>query len=146
MEPGRSDPPRLMWEGVELPRVASGDYQAICTGFQGPEFVRSFRRWSLRVEFQLLAENALVSAFFNLGNDVRAPQIGRRSRFYAAWCIAYGETPRKGQQMALDVFTEPGLIFLVRVQDATKDSKDELKPEGLIYSRVTEILDAKRQR
>ncbi len=46
--------------------------------------------------------------------------------------------------MRLETFLEPGLIYLVRVQDAIKDSKDELKPDALIYSRVTEILKVER--
>ena len=42
--------------------------------------------------------------------------------------------------MALDTFVEPGLVYLLRVEDALKDGKDELKPDALVYSRVTEIL------
>ncbi len=46
--------------------------------------------------------------------------------------------------MTPDTFTEPGLIYLVRVEDAVKDGKDELKPDALVYSRVTEILKVER--
>jgi hypothetical protein len=46
--------------------------------------------------------------------------------------------------MALDVFTEAGLLYLVRVADCLKDGKDAAKPEALIYSRVTEILRIER--
>ena len=138
--------PSLTWDGVELPRVQPGNYDAVCIGWQGPEWVRSFHRWSLRLEFRLLAEDVSVSAFFNLGANQQKPHIGRRSRFFAAWCMANGEMPRRGQQMALEAFTEPGLIYVVRVEDAIKDGKDALKPEALIYSRVTEILGVERQR
>lgn len=130
----------LIWQGAEFPRIAPGNYQAACIGWQGPEWVRAFRRWSLRLEFSLLSENVLVSMFLNMGNDPTNPHVGRRSKFYAVWCQANGEMPRRGQQMALDTFLAPGLIYLVRVEDALKDGKDELKPDALVYSRVTEIL------
>jgi hypothetical protein len=137
--------PFLIWEGAELPRIVPGDYWAACIGWQGPSWVRSFRRWSLRLEFQLLAESVSVSAFFNMGVDASGPHAPRRSRFYAAWCQANGETPRKGQRMTLETFREPELLYLVHVEDATKDAKDNLKPDALIYSRVTEILKVERK-
>jgi hypothetical protein len=59
-------------------------------------------------------------------------------------CQANREMPRKGQQMASETFTEPGLLYLVRVYDAMKDGKDGLKPDALVYSRVTEILKVER--
>jgi hypothetical protein len=92
----------------------------------------------------LLAEGITVSAFYNFGNDPAKPRIGRRSRFYAVWSLANGEMPRKGQQMELGTFTDPALLYLVRVADATKDGKDAAKPDALVYSRVTEILKIER--
>jgi hypothetical protein len=136
--------PNLTWQGVDLPRVSPGDYQAVCVGWQGPEWCRAFRRWSLRLEFSLLTENLCLSAFFNMGCDASGPHIGRRSRFYAVWSMANGEAPRKGQQMALKAFTDPALLYLVRVADCAKDGKDAAKPDALIYSRVTEILKIER--
>lgn len=136
--------PSLTWQGVDLPRISPGDYVAVCIGWQGPEWVRSFRRWSLRLEFSLLSGEGTVSAFFNMGSDTAQPHIGRRSRFYAVWSMANGEAPRKGQQIALETFTEQGLLYQVRVADATKDGKDEAKPDALVYSRVTEVLRVER--
>jgi hypothetical protein len=75
----------LTWEGVDLPRVAPGDYQAVCVGWQGPEWVRVFQRWSLRLEFALLADGTAVSAFYNLGSERKIKTPGRRSRFYSVW-------------------------------------------------------------
>ena len=145
MASGSKDSPSLTWQGADLPCVSPGDYQAVCIGWQGPQWVREFRRWSLRLEFSLLAEQTLVSAFFNFGNDPTEPRPqGRRSKFYAVWCIANGEAPRKGQQMALSTFTEAGLLYMVRVADCLKDGKDADKPDALIYSRVTEILKIER--
>jgi hypothetical protein len=138
------DSPGLTWQGTDLPRVSPGDYQAVCIRWQGPEWCRAFRRWSLRLEFSLLTDGTLVSAFYNMGSDATGAHIGRRSRFYAVWSMANGEAPRKGQQMALETFTDPALLYLVRVADATKDGKDAAKPDALIYSRVTEILKIER--
>lgn len=138
-------PPALVWQGADLPRVAPGDYEAVCTGWQGPEWLRTYHRWSIRLEFSLLSEGQSVSAFFNLDGSEKAPlPPGRRSRFYAVWCLANGEAPRRGQEMALGVFTEAGLLYLVRVADAVKDGKNEIKPDALVYSRVTEVLRVTR--
>ncbi len=138
------DSPSLTWQGADFPRVCPGDYRAVCVGWQGPQWVRAFRRWSLRLEFSLLTGEGVVSAFFNMGDDPAKFHIGRRSRFYEAWCLANGEAPRKGQQMALEKFTETGLLYLVRVADCAKDGKDAAKPDALVYSRVTEILKVGR--
>lgn len=137
--------PGLTWEGADYPHIPPGDYQAVCNRWQGPEWVRAYRRWSLRLEFFLLAENCCASAFLNFGSDPKGPRPqGPRSRFYAAWCMANGERPRKGQQIALETFTEVGLLYLVRVADCTKDGMDADKPDALIYSRITEILKVER--
>jgi hypothetical protein len=125
--------------------VTPGNYQAVCVGTQGPEFVRTFRRWSLRIEFRLFAEDTCVSAFYNFGEDPKAPQIGRRSRFYEAWSQVNGEPPRKGQQMAPEDFVEDSLMYLVRVDDCKHDVKEQAKPDALVYSRVTEILKVWRR-
>ena len=136
--------PTLTWRGADLPRISEGDYQAVCVGWQGPEWIRAFRRWSLRLEFSLLDEGTLVSAFFNLGSDPDEPHVGRRTRYYMVWCIANGEAPRKGQQMAPSTFTESGLMYLVRVADCIKDGREVDKPDALVYSRVTEVLKVDR--
>jgi hypothetical protein len=136
--------PTLVWQGADLPRVPPGDYQAVCVCWQGPEWCRSFRRWSLRLEFSLLAEGIAVSAFYNLGSDAAGPTMGRRSRLYTVWSMANGEAPRKGQRMTWETFTDPALLYLVRVADSLKDGKDAAKPDALVYSRVTEILRIER--
>lgn len=133
--------PDLTWQGVDLPRISPGDYYAVCVDCKGPEWVYAFRRWSLRLEFSLLTDGTLVSAFLNFGTDPAAPHIGgRRSKFYSAWSQANGGTPRKGQPMTLETFTEAGLLYTVRVADAGKDGKGEVKPDALVYSKVTDIL------
>jgi hypothetical protein len=137
--------PALVWQGADYPRVPPGDYQAVCTGWQGPEWIKRYRRWSFRAEFCLLSEGECVSAFFNMGNNKRGAHVGRRSRFYAFWCLANGEPPRKGQQMAWEVLTDDGLLYWVRVADKVQDEKDETKPDALVYSAVTEVLRVERK-
>jgi hypothetical protein len=139
-----NDSPSLTWQGADLPRVSPGDYQAVCVAWQGPQWIRAFRRWSLRLEFSLFEDGTLVSAFFNLGSDPEKPHIGRRTRYYTVWCLANGEAPRKGQQMPPSTFIEAGLLYLVRVADCLKDGKEAVKPDALVYSRVTEVLKVER--
>jgi hypothetical protein len=139
-----AESPELTWEGADLPRVSPGSYRAVCIGWQGPAWVRSFRRWSLRLEFSLLGDGTLVSGFYNLGNDPEKPRLGRQSRIYAVWSQANGEAPRKGQQMTLETLSEEGLLYTVRVADATKDGNKADKPDALVYSRVTEVFKIER--
>lgn len=148
---GRNEKPQtmpdgsdLVWKGDTYARVPPGIYQAACTGWQGPEWVLNFRRWSLRLNFALLDGEAEVSAFLNLGSDPKRKSYGRRSKFFKAWCQANGETPLKGQRLVFSAFTEPGLLYTVRVADAGKDEHQEDKPDVLVYSKVTEIVRVER--
>jgi hypothetical protein len=135
----------IVWEGATYPRISPGIYQGFCVGWQGPEQLRAFRkRWSIRLEFSLLAEEQYVSGFFNLGSGTR-PHIGSRSRFYRVWTMANGDTPCKGQQMTLDTLTEPWLLYTVQVADGSKDEHQSDKPDALIYSKVVEVLRVERK-
>ena len=94
------------------------------------------------LEFSLLDDGTLVSTFLNFGDQPRLPKQG--SRFFKEWSLANGGPPRKGQEMCFDAFTDPELIYTVRVADSVKDSEGNLKNDALIYSRVEEILKAER--
>src|SRR5882757_4118149 len=72
----KASAPTLVWEGVEYPRMEPGRYLVRGSKVQGPEWVRAFSRWSLRVEFATVHEPGGVSAFFNLGNDRAKQYIG----------------------------------------------------------------------
>ena len=133
----------LIWRGPDYPVLSAGLYTVRGVRFQGPEWVRSFRRWSLRIEFALVHESVSVSAFFNFGNDPDAYRIGRQSRFYKAWVIANGEHPRKGQKMAPEVFLD-GQFFEVEVETSDRDSDGKPKQEAEVYSRITRIISATR--
>jgi hypothetical protein len=113
---------------------------AVAVRVQGPEWVRSYRRWSLLIEFELLGERdeVRVCAFFNMGNDPRRPMPGRQSRYFRAWTIANGEPPRKGQTMDPAVFVD-GQQFEIEVEDCWKDTDNNLKTAAEIYSKVIRI-------
>jgi hypothetical protein len=117
--------------------LSAGEYTVRAVRYQGPEWIRSYRRWSIRLEFALVHEPVSVSAFFNLGNDPNGYRVGRQSRFYKAWVIANGEHPRTGQFMDFNVFME-GQFFQVVVADLRKDSEKKDKQPAEVYSIVTQ--------
>lgn len=131
----------LVWRGPDYPVLSPGVYTVRGVRIQGPEWVRSYRRWSVRVEFGLVSESISVSAFFNLGNNPEAYKIGRQSRFYKAWVIANGEHPRHGEPMNPNIFLE-GKFFEVEVESCNRDPDGKPKHEAEVYSRVTRILSA----
>jgi hypothetical protein len=61
--------PSLAWQGAEYPLMDAGRYLVRGLKVQGPEWVRAFSRWSIRIEFGTVHEPGVVSAFFNLGKD-----------------------------------------------------------------------------
>jgi hypothetical protein len=134
----------LVWQGETYARIPPGVYSGSCTSWQGPAWVRAFRRWSLRLNFILMDGETEVSGFLNLGDDPKRKSFGRRSKYYKVWCQANGEPPCKGQRMPPKTFTEPGLLYILRVDDATKDEHQAEKPEALVYSKAMEILRVER--
>jgi hypothetical protein len=135
--------PSLVWEGVEYPRMEPGRYLVRGLKVQGPEWVRAFGRWSLRVEFATVHEPGGVSAFFNLGSDRLKQYIGRQSKYFQAWTLANGGSPRKGEQMSPDVFLE-GQFFLVTVEDSRRKTDGTEKADAEVYSRITKFHSAER--
>ncbi len=131
----------MVWRGPDYPLLESGNYVVRAVKVQGPEWVRSFCRWSLRIEFALTTEPGFISAFFNFGNDKTAKSIGRQSRYFKAWTVANGELPKRGELMSPDVFLN-GQFFEVLVEKCDKDSAGNPKPEEEVYSRVTKIVRA----
>ena len=131
----------MVWRGPDYPLLESGTYVVRAVKVQGPEWVRSFCRWSLRIEFALTTEPGFISAFFNFGNDKTAKRIGRQSRYFKAWTVANGELPKRGELMSPDAFLN-GQFFEVLVEKCDRDSAGNAKPEAEVYSRVTKILRA----
>lgn len=136
--------PALVWTGAERPRIAAGEYTARCTGYQGPEWVREFGRWGLRLEFVLDPDEQQMSAFYSLGENHAAYKFGTRSKFFKDWVRANGGPPKHGQEMSPEVFVNPAIGYTVRVGDAIKDGEGKVKDESLIYSRIDRILEVKR--
>jgi hypothetical protein len=123
--------------------VAEGLYQAIAVRHQGSDWVRAFARWSLLVEFELLCDGSRVCAFYNMGTDPKGPIVARRGKYFAAWTLANGEMPRKGERMTPDIFLE-GQVYTVEVKDSRRNAKEQEKAEAEVYSKVTEIVSVTR--
>lgn len=134
------------WRGANYARVPAGQYHALAVRTQGPEWIFTFRRWSLLVEFELLgeSESARVCAFFNMGDHRAGPKVGSRSRYFQAWMLANGERPRKGQAMVPDVFLE-GQMYEVQVEDCRKNADERPKSDAEVYSQVTRIVSVNRR-
>ena len=129
------------WDGPDYPHIVPGRYSGVAVRYQGPEWLFSYRRWSLMIEFELLGESeqVRVCAFFNLGNDRNQTSAKRHSRYFRAWSMANGELPRKGQEMLPEIFSE-GQVFLLEVEDCENDSQWRQKSDSETYSRVKEIV------
>jgi hypothetical protein len=148
---GRSTPgialvpktPTLVWKGADYPKISSGKYQVRGVSYQGPEWVRAYQRWSLRIEFALVTEPGRASAFFNFGTNPEKVHIGRQSRYWKAWVQANGELPTKGQEMTPEVFLE-GQFFWVTIDDAVLNSDRAKKSDAEVYSRITEFHSVER--
>ena len=136
--------PALVWERAERPRIPPGDYTARCIGYQGPQWVRAFGRWGLRLDFVLDPDDQAVSAFYSLGGNRHAFEIGTRSKYFKDWVRANGGPPKRGQEMSPAVLVNPEIAYAVHVGDAAKDSEGAVKDDALVYSRIDKILAVKR--
>lgn len=135
--------PPLVWQGAEYPRLDPGIQLVRAVSYQGPEWVRRYNRWSLRIEFALVATPGSVSAFFNMGSNPEGPHIGRQSRYWRVWTLANGGPPLRGQSMSPDVFLDDQ-FFRVSIADATQDSNGKTKADAEVYSRITEFHSVER--
>lgn len=130
----------LVWQGAEYPCISPGRYQVRGAKIHGPQWVRRYRRWSLRIEFDLVNEPGNVSMFFNLGTDPEHPKPpGRHSKYWRAWTLANGEPPHRGEKMTPDRFLE-GQFFYVMVGYVKQRDDGQVKDQAELYSVVTEIL------
>ena len=131
--------PAPVWQGQQYPKHDEGVRLVRVSEIQGPQWVFNFMRWSIRLGCSLTDEPGEASYFMNMGNKREAPQVGRQSKYYRAWTMANGGPPCKGQAMAPDVFL--GKFLRVRIEDCRKDRDEREKPEGEVYSRITELLE-----
>jgi hypothetical protein len=136
----KQPPPTIVWDGAERPRIAPGEYTARCIGFQGPEWVRTFGRWGLRLAFTTDPDEEIVCAFYSFGENREKPHVGTRSKYFKDWVRASGGPPKHGQAMSPEAFMNPELTFTVHVSDAVKDAENTVKDDALVYSRIDKIL------
>jgi len=135
--------PALVWQGAERPRIPPGEYTARCTDVQGPQWVREWGRWGMRLEFTLDPDEQQVSIFYSLQENKDAPKIGARSKYFKDWVRVNGGPPKYGQEMSPEAFLNPDLSFTVRVSDSVKDGEGKVKDDALVYSRIDRILEVK---
>jgi hypothetical protein len=139
----KSKPPIPIWTGQDYARIAPGRYSAAAVRIIAPQYLRSWKRWSMGVCFRPFSEpDAEVVLFLNLGEDMKPK---RASGFFRAWTMANGELPKKGQKMDSSVFLEDQ-IYEIEVVDAAADSTGERKANAEIYSKVKRIICVSRAR
>ena len=137
--------PSLVWDKDAYPRVAPGKYLAAAVRVQGPEWVASFARWSILVEFELLDDGTRVCAFYNLGSEREKLSLGRRGKYVRDWTLANGEAPHRGEILDPQVFLN-GQVYLLQIGDSLEnpDARQKQKSQDEMYSRVTEMISVDR--
>lgn len=126
------------WDRDEYQRVDGGRRMVRAQKIHGPQWVRAFSRWSLRIEFFLMDEPGVVSLFVNLGSNREKPSVGgRHSRFYRFWTLANGGPPRRGETMDFNIFLDK--CFWARIDDSLVDHTGKQKSENEIYSRIVDL-------
>jgi hypothetical protein len=128
-----------VWNGKEYQRHDQCERLIQVCEIQGPEWVRRYSRWSIRLGCRLTDEPGEVSYFINMGNNREGPRVGRHSNYYKAWTLANSGPPRKGEPMDPRIFLDK--FFRARIADCSKDSDDRDKPKGEVYSHITELLE-----
>ncbi len=128
-----------VWDPPEYPKHDGGLRMVCFHKVQGPEWLYSFKRWSLRIEGHFMDEPGEVSFFLNMGSG-ESPSAGKsgESKFFHAWSLANDGPPFKGERMNPAIFV--GKCFIARVEDCTHNSKGRLKNEDEVYSRITELV------
>lgn len=144
MAKNRTSSPTPVWNGPSYALVPEGCYQAGAVRYQGPEWVRAYRRWSLLVEFELLDDGSLVCAFYNFGDNPSNPKVFRGGNYFKAWTLANGELPRKNQAMSPEVFLD-GQLYTVEVKNRQKNAEGKSKSDAEIYSVVAGIIEVDRR-
>jgi hypothetical protein len=134
----------LVWTGADYPMLEPGNYLVCGVKVQGPEWLKRYRRWSIRIEFALAHEPGTVSKFFNMGTDPAGPTPGgKHSDYCKAWTLANGELPRRGEKMSPERFLD-GQFFRVQVDTVKRGDDGNEKPEAEFYSRIVKFVSVER--
>jgi len=129
----------IVWNKEAYSVTDDGPILVRVVEIQGPEWVRNYQRWSLRIGCMGMLEPVSVSLFLNLAGDEGGPSLpGRQSKFYKHWSMANGDSPRKGQAMNWNIFMDK--IFVAEVTKVEKNSKGEEKNGCEVYSRISRFI------
>jgi hypothetical protein len=118
-----------------FPHLRPGEREMICTEarmYRDP----GFNAWKVRLRFADEWTSDVVFGFLHLGRGSK-PEVGKRSKYYAAWIMASGGPPRRKDRLSPRVFK--GKVFLVRIRDVRKRYDQHEHSEGDVYSNA-EIL------
>jgi hypothetical protein len=131
--------PEITW--THIPRIEPGDYPAYS---RSARIVQDsyFKRWYCAVQFDVLSDSlgevvAELTLFLNMG-DADKPRAGRRGNYWQAWTTANGGPPQRKDRLSPRVFTRR--YARVSVGDTTKNFKQELIAENMVYSVVRHIV------
>jgi hypothetical protein len=111
---------------VTYARVEPGEYTARIVKVQGPEYIRKYGRYGLRVEFELEETGELVSAFYRTGTR-KDSRLHPRHKIYRLLMLASDYGRRKVGPKSL---ANPDVVYRVRVDWC----------ESKAYSVVAEVL------
>jgi hypothetical protein len=128
-----------VWDKGEYAVTDDGPLLVRVVSVQGPEWIRKYQRWSIRLECEGVFETVSLSLFISLSDNPSGPSVGgRQSKFYRHWSMANGGPPKKGQAMNWDAFVDK--FFMAEVKKSTKNGQGEVKEEEEIYSRITHFV------
>lgn len=129
-------------------RVEPGEYQAVST-FAKLYCDPQFKRWVCLIRWRLIAGDGQSTVgtvpmwLAGLGRGER-PRATRRGSYWAAWTLAHGGPPARGDRLSPSVFRRR--LALVQVADSQewrpdRDGKPKLVAAAAPYSKVTRIIE-----
>jgi hypothetical protein len=127
--------------GAEYPLVDPGERILLCTGakiYRHPGI--QDKPWKCELRFQDGSDYLTIFHYLHLGFGECA-HAGRKSNYWAAWCIANGGPPKKRQVMSERVFKHKWFRVVIETVNEKRKGKDrEPLPADLHYSIVRKIL------
>ncbi|PYV74385.1 MAG: hypothetical protein DMG96_20355 [Acidobacteria bacterium] len=114
------------------PRLPTGEREMICIDAR-TYFDPGFKAWKLRLKFVDPLGREHVFGFMHVSHGSK-PEIGRRSKYYAAWVEANGGPPKRKDRLPPKVFR--GKAFLLRIRDVIKRHDQHEHSESDVYSNA----------
>jgi|ERR1019366_8374788 hypothetical protein len=133
--------PKISWTPRD--RIAPGNYPAFSHRakiYRDP----MFKRWSCAVAFSITDDSltqtiARLAWFLNLGRG-ETPHAGRRSKFWAAYCLANGGHPPTRADRSLSPRIFERRQCTVEVRDVDRDFSGLTASGESSYSVVTRVI------